>query len=309
MEKRKFALGLVISIVLIGIMGLVAGLTGKTEIIFPETAALLTGSFLVNKRPWNVPHGIWTLEMSLCALAGILISRYVELPLYFKILIAVAAVIILLAAGRTGMTPTVSACALPVLIGTTDWIYVIAVIVISAVCDAGSAIAERAGLTEPRTYVREGRPLTHWLLLYVLFAAVLTVAVATGLKFMAAPPLIVAYIGLCGPGALQIHRPVRTVILFTGTALAGALCCLLSIHTAVPVSVCLMLAAAGAWAICTALHRFFPPAAAIAILPFILPTDVLLIYSPSVCAGIALLYLAAWICQRLYGKKNVRAER
>ena len=66
--------GFMISLLIMGLMALAAELTGRQEIIFPETAALLTGSFLVQRRPWNVRHGIYTLEMSLCALTGIVIS-------------------------------------------------------------------------------------------------------------------------------------------------------------------------------------------------------------------------------------------
>ncbi len=295
--------GFMISLIIMGFMALTAQMTGRQEIIFPETAALLTGSFLVQRRPWNVRHGIYTLEMSLCALAGIVISRYMDTPLYFKILLAVILVSCLLILTRTTMLPAVSACALPVLIGTTDYIYVGAVLVIAAVCDFGNYLMEKGDLMDSQQYF-PGEPGTmHWIRLLVVFALFLMIPMLTGYKFMVAPPMIVAYIAFSAPGNLKMNRPVRMVILFTGAALIGFVCRSLADGTVLPVTVCVMIAAAAVWTLLRLLKRFFPPAAAIGILPFILPGEDLWKYPLQIMAGILLLYTAAFLLS-LWEKKR-----
>ena len=293
--KRNSGIGWVVSLGIMGLMGLAAAFAGIQEIIFPETAALLTGCFLVPRRPWNVPHGVLTLEMSLCALAGILISRYMMIPLYFKVLTATALVFALLVTTGTAMLPAISAFALPVLIGTTEWIYVIAVVVIAALCDLGNLFFEKNGIMERRTYDREERNPGHWTRMLLVFAVVLLFPMLTGLKFMVAPPLIVAFPALSGTDALAANRLLPTVGLFAGTAWIGFFCRILSDGTVVPETLWMMAAAAGAWLLFTLMKRFFPPAAAIAVLPFLLPADGLWKYPLEIMAGILFLYFAAWV--------------
>ena len=293
--KKIMCIKWILSLVVMGGMGLTAELAGIQEIIFPETAALLTGCFLMPGRPWNVPHGIFTMEMGLSALAGILVSRHMQLPLYFKVLTAVIVVFIFLVASRTSLLPAISACALPVLIGTTDWIYVVAVLVIAAVCDLGNAVLERYGMMEVCVYKREKRNYLHWGCMLLVFALVLLLPMMTGLKFMVAPPLIVAFVSLCGPGNLKKNRPAGTVILFTGTACIGFFCSILSKGSILPQTVCIMIAAAGAWLLFSVMKRYFPPAAAIGVLPFLLPSEDLWKYPLEIMAGILFLYFAAWV--------------
>lgn len=55
--------------------------TGEREIIFPEVAALVIGGWIVEKQPWKVSKlGMVTL-MTLCSMVGIIIVRYVHIPL------------------------------------------------------------------------------------------------------------------------------------------------------------------------------------------------------------------------------------
>ena len=293
--RKRIIIGWMLSVILIGIMGVTAEWTGIRELIFPEMAALLTGSFLVPQRPWNVPHGIYTLEMGAAAIAGVLISREIDTPLYFKVLLATALVFGMLFLSRTTMFPAISACALPVLIGTTEYIYVAAVVVIACVCDWGNWIMERTNLMEKRAFEPVDRDPGHWVRMLLLFAGALLLPMLTGFKYMAAPPLIVAFVTLSSPGSRKKNPPFSTILLFTGAALIGFICRRLSDSTVLPETVCIISAAAGVWILFSLMRRFFPPAAAIAILPFLLPAEGLWKYPPEILAGITLLYVAAQV--------------
>ena len=70
---------------------------------------------------------------------------------------------------------------------------------------------------------------------------------------------------------------------------------MLSDGTILPETVCIMAAAAAAWFLFSLTSRFFPPAAAIAVLPFLLPSEGLWKYPLEILAGISLFYAAARI--------------
>lgn len=303
--KKKTIAGWIISLVLIGLMAQTAELSGIRELIFPEMAALLTGSFLMKQRPWNVKHGMYTLIMSLSAFAGILISRYAGTPLYFKVLLATAAVFAILFLSRMTMLPAISACVLPVLIGSTAWIYVASVAIIAGICDLGNAVMEQTGLMMKKEYEPVKRNAAHWAVMLMVFAVVLLLPMGTGFHYMVAPPLIVAFVTLSGTTVREVHPPVQTILLFTGTALAGYFCRILSDGTVLPETFWIVAAAACAWTLFTLTGRFFPPASALAVLPFLLPEEGLWQYPFEVLAGIALLYLAACVADALEKKGNL----
>lgn len=279
------------------LMAAAAEAAGIKEIIFPEAAALLLGSFIMPEMPWNVRHVTMTVEMTLCAAAGILISRYVGLPVYFKMLLAAAFVFVLLTASGNTLTPSVSACMLPVLIGATEWIYVLSVAVTAAVCDAGSFFIERRKPYDlRRIFVRNSSMRPLWSRMFVILAVILLIPGISGELYLTAPPLVVAFIALSGQGMAGVRSanpPFQTILVFFLTSMEGFLFRLLSDETAVPAAVCVMLAAAAAWAIIRASGRSFPPAAALAVLPFILPAEGLFKYPVEVTCGIALYYCGA----------------
>lgn len=304
-DKRYF-IGFFISVIFIGIMAAVSDLIGVTEVIFPEAAALLFGSFIMIRMPWNVRHVTMTAEMTACAAAGLIISRYADMPIYFKMLLAAAIVFVMLTVGGNTLTPSVSACVLPVLVGTKDWIYIASVFVIAAVCDIGSFIIEKRDTKESRRrFERRKDMLLLWSRMFAVLAVILLIPGISGELYLTAPPLIVAYIALSGPGMAgrgSANPPITTFIVFFLTSSAGYLCRLLGDNSPVPVAVCVMAAAATAWIIITVSGHFFPPAAALAVLPFILPAEGLWKYPVEVTAGIVIYYagamFAAWLMKR-----------
>ncbi|MFR7934323.1 MAG: hypothetical protein ACLU4S_02690 [Clostridium perfringens] len=65
----------------------IAEITGEREIIFPEVAALVVGSWVLEKQPWKVSKLGLVGLMTLCSIVGVLIVRYVNLGLTIEVLI------------------------------------------------------------------------------------------------------------------------------------------------------------------------------------------------------------------------------
>ena len=113
--KRNVAVALFLTLMVV-----VADVSGQSEVIFPEAAALCVGLWLMPKAVWNVRG--WQIPLYLTAAATIGLALNLLLPAGFEIRFALAFVIVigLLRLVRCNMYPTVSAAMLPVLVGTTS---------------------------------------------------------------------------------------------------------------------------------------------------------------------------------------------
>lgn len=306
--KKNNRTGWLIAVIIMGLMAAASEWTGKEEILFPEMAALVTGSFLMEQRPWNVLHIASTAEMTVCALMGVLISRYAAVPLYFKMLLAVVFVLALFVVSRVEMSPAISACTLPVLLQKTDWIYVAAVLIMALACDLGNLWMEKSSRMKTKEFQPKERNLRLLYLVLPAFAIALTVPMLTGFRFMTAPPLIVAFVTLCGQGALTKNRPPATIFLFSVEAWIGFFCRTLAELSGLSPVLFIVISAVLAWMVMVVTKHPFPPASAIAVLPFLLPAEGLWKYPLEVMAGISVFYLMAFLVSKLSRVSAARTE-
>lgn len=255
------------------LMVVVADVSGQSEVIFPEAAALCVGLWLMPKAVWNIRG--WQIPLYLTTAASIGLTLNLWLPACFEIRFAFAFVLVmgLLRLVRCNMYPTVSAAMLPVLINTSSWLYPVCVLVISTLLALG------------RGWLRqEERPEYHPFgggQLVLLTVAVCLPLVATycapipTMRFLAVPPLVVTMIEFANRRSGFRERPWTIWALIVAAAGLGTLTCLLLHHrwglplalgTFVTVSLMLLL-----------FRRFkpFAPALAIAIVPALLPCEAL----------------------------------
>ena len=153
--KRNLSVALFLTLMVV-----VADVSGQSEVIFPEAAALCVGLWLMPKAVWNVRG--WQIPLYLTAAATIGLALNLLLPAGFEIRFALAFVIVmgLLRLVRCNMYPTISAAMLPVLVGTTSWLYPACVLVISVLLALGRGWLRQ----EERTEYHE-RPWTIWALI------------------------------------------------------------------------------------------------------------------------------------------------
>ena len=130
----------------------VSELMGEKEIIFPEMAALTIGMWIVDKKVWTVSRLKLVLLMSIGAIVGVCIVRYSPFPLIVNLCISFAFSAICLQVSRTTLIPQISACMLPILLGTESWVYPIAVTVMSLVVVGGQKWMEKNKYRKEITY-------------------------------------------------------------------------------------------------------------------------------------------------------------
>ena len=300
--QQKSIRGILSLLVLTG-MGCASYFLHEDEIIFPETLALLTGAWIVREMPWNVKHGQLTFVMTLAAAMGLCISRYIPLPLFAKVVIALGATFALLYFAKTAMSPAVSACVLPVMLHTTSWVYLTTVVCLVGIIDVGRLLMERCsihsqtGIISPKQYTAPDKSEWKlWLLRFAVISLFVTVPLLLKFPYFVVPPVLVAFVAMSDPKRKEKHHPVRLSLLFFACGLVGTMARLVCVER-IGVVEPAMIAITGVavWAMMKLTKRYFPPAGAAAKLPFILPKENLWVYPLEESAGILIMFCAAQV--------------
>lgn len=293
-----------------------AALLGEREIIFPEILALAVGAWGIEKQPWRANRlQLFTL-MSLGAIIGYLIVRFVRFYLPIQIMLGLLIITLLLSITKTTIYPMISACILPILLQTDTWIYPLSVIVLTGIIILVQKLMELADMRseEPqneteafgRDYFKSQIPF--WGKWFLIMIPLILLATLSGWYFLIAPPLIVAYTELySGHGTLRKHPWLLffqlTLMAWCGTFMRLIACEKLGLPLWLGTLTSVMILF-----ICFEVtHLTFPPAGAVILLPFLLPSQTLIMYPLLVTIGAAVfigisVYQFSEYSQKLTGK-------
>lgn len=275
-------------------MAVVAEITGQREIIFPEAGALCVGLWLMPKAVWNVRIRQVPLLLTAAALIGLGINLLLPVCFEIRFVVAFCAVALMLRIVRCNMYPAVSAAMLPVLIGTTSWVYPVSVLVISLLLALGRVWLPQTDRTEYHPY-----GWLHWLklaaalclflaveyvlALYLPFVRLPRCDSPTILNYTTVPPLVVTMIEFANRKSGFRERPWTIWGLIVAAAVVGTTAEWGLHHTlGLPMAVGALLSAV---TMLLLFRRFkpFAPALAIAMVPMILP-DAALLWFPLLAA-------------------------
>lgn len=298
MDLRKRWLPLALAGLAVAVMVGVAELLGSSEILFPGTAALLCGCWIIPTQAWNVTRPRMIVLMCTGAIVGLTLNLFVPAPLWTRALMAYAFCALAMNVAGADMTPMVSAAVLPVLLGTESWVYPVAVTTIVCLICATQVFLERMGLRKPIDFTsrraRTRGDVGMWLMRIIAFAAVGAPLYLMGQPLFAVPPLIVAYTSLTRPDHTLRMRPFRTWAVLAMAALIGgcargAVMLGLPIVPVVALAYCALVAG---WHLC---HDWLPPAGAVVLLALLVPSASPLAYVIEVSVGAAL-WVAIALC-------------
>ena len=272
--------------------------TGQEAVLFPEILALLTGMWVTPRMPWKVRRWEIPVMMTVCAVWGIVISRYLPAPTAVKMGIAFLGAAAALLLTRSTLLPILSACILPILIGEQSWLYPIAVAVMTVLLALGQAFLEHVGLRTAQKPLRWSwnahEEIVRWSILILVTTGIAAVAIALGFPCVVAPPLIVLLSELSFPDSPVAKKGLNVALVTILCACIGAACRWgLQMQLGLPLWLAACAAAAGALMVFSALRLPFPPAGALSILPMLLPSTLIPTYPLQVAVGSALLLLTA----------------
>ena len=305
---KKFGLPALGTILIITLMAGVSELLGDREIIFPEIAALAVGYLCAPARKWQVNSKRLFLLISGCAVLGFAISMWMPGSLYVKLIAAFAAAQVIYLFSGTSLAPLISAVVLPVLIGTRSVSYILSAASMTLLVILFHHLLVRRGIRAEEPFVPKKGPdasaALRLVLRTTLFALLLVPALRSGMQFVVAPPLLVAFtdwskigiLALCaliGAGSRLILTITLGLPLFAAAAAASIVMILLLIRTGI----------------------FLPPAGALTLLAMLIPESAVLLYPVEVTAGVIVFYLAASAMTRvryngtvpvIYNTRNTR---
>lgn len=289
-------------LLLLTAMVAVAEATGQREVVFPEAAALGVGLWLMPKAVWSVRW--WHIPLLLVAAAFIGLGLNM-LPVFFEVrfLLAFVLAMTMLRLARCNMYPAVSAAMLPVLVGTTSWVYPLSVLVIALVLVAGQRLMQQEQRIEYHPF-----SFMQFAFLFIALAVPLAIMLAVNtptIHFLVVPPLVVTMIEFAGRRSGFRERPWTIWVMLLCASVLGTMAryllsilCSLSMAVGTLVAVALML-------LLFRRLKPFAPALAIAVVPMLLPTEVLLWFPLLVAAGAAWFILAGMFLSRKTEKKSV----
>ena len=279
----------ILAAVLVAAMVGVAEMLGEREIIFPEAAAILVGFLVAPRMPWRTTAVRVFISLSVCAALGSLVAMITGVPIAFKLALAYMFAQGVLFASGTTLAPMISAAVLPVMLGAEGWVYPVSAITIAAVCCLVRSAFEARGIVR-RDLVRPhpgvwGGAGEFAMRSSIAFAIIVT-ACAFASPLVVAPPLLVAFTQMTRRRNPLAAMPFKVTLVVAACALIGCAMRYASLYFFALPS---WLAAAMTMMLVALLFKrtrlFFPPAAALAILPFLIDSSSLAFYPLYILAG------------------------
>lgn len=304
-EKIHFLLCFIFVIM----MAICADITKEKEIIFPEITALAIGAWLAPKQVWKVNRITMCALITFNAYIGVFISEYITLPLYFKVIIGLIATSTSIYISRSTFFPAISACMLPIFIGTKGCIYPFAAIIMTIIICIVQYILEKK---EQRkiNFQQNIAPfckqeLVLWCLRLIFIILIAIIPIWLGQYFFIAPPLLVAFVEFTQPESKAMTSFKRIFLLISVCAFSGMICRMVfNIWLRMPLSISTCFSVIVLLVMLYITKVYFPPAGAISVLPMLINGQFLIFYPFEIIIGFIILFLGAFGINILIKHKN-----
>lgn len=296
---ERYIFGILMALLMVG----VAELSGEKEIIFPEICALTIGAWISEQQPWISNKRRIFFLMSVASLFGVLTVRYVPLPLIFQVCLCFGFTGFVLTLLKTNFVPIISACILPVYLGTTSYIYPVSVTVMALIIITAQWLMEKYHFRPINKFVPcefdTKEEVIKWSKLLLTFALIALIPFKTNQIYFLAPPLIVMFTELSNANSPARKKPQYIVGLMTFAASIGCFMrYVFNIYLNMPLSLCTALACIFLFIALNKVRINFPPAGAILLIPMILDEKLLKTFPFEVFVGATILAVTAMLIFR-----------
>lgn len=282
-----------LAILLVIMMFVIVGLTNEKEMIFPEIAALAVGAWVMEQSPWGTTVFNLCLSPTVAAFMGVLILKMFPYSPYLMILGAFMLVIVQLKLLHSNVLPAVSAAILPIITHAHSWFYPLSVFIFTGLIAVGRMLiitaspqqkrSNKVGFSDPEPSLGK---IQYWVKLFLGVMLITAFALRFKLLYMVAPPLFVTFIELSNPCSRLRKRLGGILIELIFSSLIGVMS-LYFLHNILywPIWVSSGLALGELFIVYIILKLPFPPAAAICLLPTLLPKENLGVYPFEIMLG------------------------
>lgn len=308
-EKMIDFLPVIFTLAVIGCMVAASELLDEREIIFPEVAAIAVGALLAPYFTWKTDKKRILFFIMLCAFLGMGIVYVCPGPLWAQLIAAYALSQLILAFSGTSFAPMVSALVLPVMLQTRTFLYLVSAFVFTSGILLLRTVLEKIRVHDVTIRAQDpyaALPFPHtraewWQIVKKILIAgvIITAAVGLGYRFVAAPPILVAFTEFANPKAPVRKHPFKAVILVSICAAVGAVSRLVfTITLGFPLTFSALIAGAVTIVFIYSFHMYFPPAGAMSLLAMLVPISAVRLYPVCAFIGVSIFMLFARMCFR-----------
>lgn len=291
---------LLCAVLLIGGMVSAADVFQNPEIIFPEAAAIAAGSLLTPQLAWRTDSLRTFVSIAVSAVLGLCTVLWVPGAVWLQMSAAYLLASVLYLLSRTGFAPMISAAVLPVLLQTESPVYPVAACVLTAAVLWMRRLLVRWGVRSDVKFEKLPAPdadsVLQMLVRWLIASAVIFAAIKSGFRYAAAPPLLVAFTEFWKPEAVSRRRPAAVILLVTLSALCAAgIRYLLCVYLSLAPGLAAALTVPAVYFLMKRLSLMLSPAAAAAVLAFLIPEAALGLFPVQVFCGISVFVGASYL--------------
>ena len=288
MDQFKKMLPAALALILTAAMVAASEFFHDKEIIFPEITAIAIGALAAPKQSWNASRLRLLLTMTAAAAAGVGMV-FIQLPYVLKVPLAVMCAVMFVTVSKTEFLPAISACVLPVLLGTKSPVYIGSVVIMTSLILLAQIILERCGIREKTVYtpVTPDKQLLMLRIKQTIAVSIICIIpTMTREIFFIAPPLIVTFFEMSKPKSKLLEHISQMIMLIALGAVSGVLSrFLLTEKLGVPLAISAVISCAIMLMAVCSMKLYFPPCGAIATLPFIIPEGAMMRFPIEIMAG------------------------
>ncbi len=295
----KKSISISLSAFIVALMIFFSSAFNNKEIIFPEITAIAVGMMIAPKMPWNTSKIKIFVYIILCAVCGMLIVKYLHIPVFAQMIIGYALAQIFLVLSKTTFAPMISAMVLPIMLQTKTPIYIISAVFFTALILLCRIILEKLKLVETEQYIANipnKKDFYNLFLRTLLVIPFVIIAIKYNLNFIVAPPLLVAFTEFSRENCPARKKLNLACALITISALIGCACRFACIALGLPLFLFATLSMILVAFIMHGIKMYLPPAGAISILAMLIPADRLLIYPLEIFVGASIFAFVAKVC-------------
>lgn len=297
---------IVSSVALVAGMFAAASLLEEYEIIFPEIAALAVGAWIMPELPWEGRTiNLW-LSPTLGALTGMVIIKYFPYDTFFMIGLALILVIIQLRLFNSRVFPSISAAILPILVNASSWLYPASVCLLTGIiCIGRLKTGENAAGRIADRVCEKRSSFGYWATISCIVLMVAACAVYFDFTYLLAPPLIVVFVEFTQPDSRIGKKGLQVFFLLVLAAFSGVILFYLTqycMHW--PLWVSSILSLIWLFLLYDWFKIKFPPAAAITLLPSIIPAESLWSYPFQVSLGCVLFITTSILIKKFHRREE-----
>lgn len=309
-DNIKRCLPYLCTVLLVMLMTLFSEVLNEKEIIFPEITALAVGYMVAKKRSWKVNGKRMLSLITVCAILGVGIVRYLNAPILVEVVVAYSFAQVLFMYSGTTFAPFVSAIVLPVMMQTESIIYPISAFALTLLIIIFHNVFIFLGIREDEDYIpvklnlEEDKLDAAIRILCVTLMA--SVAFMSEFRFIIAPPLLVAFTEFSRPRNKTRNKPVKTVCVITLCAMVGVVSrYVCAIKLSLPLTVAAVIATSIMLIILNKTEMYMPPVGAITMLSMIIKKEILFTYPIQIFVGSVVIMVMS---RNLFMKRQDRGK-